>query len=129
VVLQQRGVSAIPINTYLRCVNAYLKWANALVIQVNRVNDAVQDPFLLPVGAYVAGVSGVAALYFVMSEYTQSLELRPFDELYGVAFAGIVLLLLTCARVVFVWTRLHRLLCSGPSSSTQSERPSEPCRW
>ena len=84
---------------------------NALVIQVNRVNDAVQDPFLLPVGAYVAGLSGVTALYFVMSEYTQSLELRPFDELYGVAFAAIVLLLLlTCARMVFVWTRLHRLL-------------------
>jgi hypothetical protein len=85
--------------------------ANALVIQVNSVNDAVQDPFLLPVGAYVAGVSGVAVLYFVMSEYTQSLELRPFDELYGVAFAVIVLLLLlTCGRMVFVWTRLHRLL-------------------
>ncbi len=85
--------------------------AAALAIQVSRINDAVQDPFLLPAWAYVIGVSGVAVLYFVMGEYTQSLELRPFDELYGVAFAVIVLLLLlTCARMLFVWTRLRRLL-------------------
>ena len=45
-----------------------------------------------------------------MGEYTQSLELRPFDELYGVAFAVIVLLLLTCARMLVVWARLRRLL-------------------
>jgi hypothetical protein len=85
--------------------------ASALAIQVNRINDAVQDPFLLPAWAYITGVSGVAALYFIMGEYTQSLELRPFDELYGVAFAVIVLLLLlTCARMLFVWARLRRLL-------------------
>jgi hypothetical protein len=80
-------------------------------VQVTCVNKVVQDPFLLPAGAYVAGVAGVAALYFIMSEYTQSLELRPFDELYGLAFAVIVLLLLlTCARTVLVWIRLRRLL-------------------
>jgi hypothetical protein len=46
-----------------------------------------------------------------MREYTQSLELRSFDELYGMAFAVIVLLLLlTCARMVSVWIKLRRLL-------------------
>ena len=46
-------------------------------------------------------LSAVAALYFVMGEYTQSLELRPFDVLYGVAFSVVVLLLvLTCTRMV-----------------------------
>ncbi|HEY7389546.1 MAG TPA: hypothetical protein VH640_13615, partial [Bryobacteraceae bacterium] len=85
--------------------------ASALASQVNRINDAVQDPFLLPAWAYLAGVAGAAALYFIMGEYTQSLELRPFDELYGVSFAVIVLLLvLTCTRMLFVWARLRRLL-------------------
>jgi len=85
--------------------------ANALAMQADRINDAARDPFLLPVWAYLIGVSGVAALYFIMGEYTQSLELRPFDELYGVAFAVIVLLLLlTCARMLLVWARLRRLL-------------------
>jgi hypothetical protein len=85
--------------------------AKALAIQADCVNDAVQNPFLLPPWAYAAGISGIALLYVVMGEYTQSLELRPFDRLYGVAFAVIVLLLLlTCARMVFVWTRLRRLL-------------------
>jgi hypothetical protein len=85
--------------------------ADALVTEVNRVNDAAQDPLFLPAWAYLAGVSGVTALYFLMNEYTQSLELRPFDELYGMAFAVIVLLLLlTCARMVFVWIRLRRML-------------------
>ena len=85
--------------------------AGAMAIQVRCIDDAVQDPFLLPGWAYITGVSSVAALYLVMGEYTQSLELRPFDELYGVAFAVIVLLLaLTCARMLFVWARLRRLL-------------------
>lgn len=85
--------------------------ANALATQADRINDAARDPFLLPVWAYIIGVSGVAALYFIMGEYTQSLELRPFDELFGVAFAVIVLLLLlTCARMLFLWARLRRLL-------------------
>jgi hypothetical protein len=85
--------------------------ANALVTQINRVNDAARDPLFFPAWVYLAGISGIAALYFVMSEYTQSLELSPFDELYGMAFAIIVLLLLlTCARMVFVWIRLRCLL-------------------
>lgn len=85
--------------------------ANDLRDEVKDVDNAVQDPFLLPAWAYIAGVSSVAALYLVMGEYTQSLELRPFDELYGVAFAVMVLLLLlTCARMLFVWVMLRRLL-------------------
>jgi hypothetical protein len=85
--------------------------AAALVEQINLVNDAVQNPFSLPGFAYLTGVSIVAALYFVMGEYTQSLELRSFDVLYGVAFAVVVLLLvLTCTRMVLIWTRLRSAL-------------------
>jgi hypothetical protein len=85
--------------------------ANALAVQVDCVCDAVHDPFPLPLWTYAVGVSGVALLYLVMGEYTQSLELRPFDRLYGSAFSVIVLLLLlTCARMQFVWIRLRSLL-------------------
>jgi hypothetical protein len=71
----------------------------------------VQNPLLLPVWVYVAGISAVVVLYLVMDEYTQSLELRPFDVLYGVAFSiTVLLLLLTCARMVFIWIRLRLLL-------------------
>jgi hypothetical protein len=60
---------------------------------------------------YAASISACVALYFIMDEYTQSLELRPFDWLYGVTFATIVLLLvLTCARAVFMWMRLRCVL-------------------
>jgi hypothetical protein len=82
-----------------------------LVTHMNHLNDAAQVPFLLPLPAYAAAGSIFAGLYFVMREYTQSLELRPFDELYGMAFAVIVVvLLLTCARMVSVWIKLRRLL-------------------
>ena len=82
-----------------------------LVKQIGLVQDAVQNPFSLPALAYVAALSAVAALYFVMGEYTQSLELRPFDVMYGVAFSVVVLLLvLTCTRMVFIWIRLRSAL-------------------
>ena len=75
------------------------------------MQDAVQNPFSLPAFAYVAALSAVAALYFVMGEYTQSLELRPFDVMYGLAFSVVVLLLvLTCTRMVFIWIRLRSAL-------------------
>jgi hypothetical protein len=85
--------------------------ADTLVIQVKLVNDAVQNPFPLRALAYVGAASTVAVLYFVMGEYTQSLELRPFDVLYGITFSvAILLLLLTCTRMVLVWIRLRRML-------------------
>jgi hypothetical protein len=85
--------------------------AARLVKQIGQVQDAVQNPFSLPALAYVVALSAVAALYFVMGEYTQSLELRPFDVLYGVAFSVVVLLLvLTCTRMVYIWIRLRSAL-------------------
>ena len=85
--------------------------AGGPVKQIGLVQDAVQNPFSLPAFAYVAALSAVAALYFVMGEYTQSLELRPFDVMYGVAFSVVVLLLvLTCTRMVFIWIRLRSAL-------------------
>jgi len=87
------------------------KRADGLVRYVSLVNAAVGDPFLLPGGVYAASTSGCVALYFIMGEYTQGLELRPFDVLYGVTFVVIVLLLvLACARTVFMWTRLRCVL-------------------
>jgi hypothetical protein len=92
-------------------VPALPKHPAALDELVKGVNDAVQNPLLLPVWVYVAGISAVVVLYLVMDEYTQSLELRPFDVLYGVAFSiTVLLLLLTCARMVFIWIRLRLLL-------------------
>jgi hypothetical protein len=85
--------------------------AAALGVQIDRVTDAVQNPFLFPMWVYAAGLTAVATLYVVTSEYTQSLELRPFDVLYGVAFSVVVLLLvLTCGRMVLIWTRLRAAL-------------------
>ncbi len=85
--------------------------ADGVARQIGLVQDAVQNPFSLPALAYVAALSAVAALYFVMGEYTQSLELRPFDVMYGVAFSVVVLLLvLTCTRMVFIWIRLRSAL-------------------
>jgi hypothetical protein len=85
--------------------------ATALAVEIGLVNDAVQNPFLLPLWAYIVGVAAVAILYFVMSEYTQGLELHPFDELYGVTFSvAVLLLVLTCARMVLVWSRLRNAL-------------------
>jgi hypothetical protein len=84
---------------------------DGIVKQIGLVQDAVQNPFSLPALAYVAALSAVAALYFVMGEYTQSLELRPFDVMYGIAFSVVVLLLvLTCTRMVFIWLRLRTAL-------------------
>jgi hypothetical protein len=79
--------------------------------QIVRVQDAVRNPFSLPRLAYFATLSGVAALYFIMGEYTQSLELRPFDVMYGLAFSVIVLfLVLTCNRMLLIWLRLRTAL-------------------
>jgi hypothetical protein len=85
--------------------------AAALAMQVDRINEAVENPFMLPVWAYAVGLSAVAVIYFVMSEYTQGLELHSFDVLYGLAFAvSVLLLMLTCARMAFIWIRLQRAL-------------------
>ena len=92
--------------------------AAALIVQVDRVTDAVQNPFLFPMWVYAAGLTAVATLYVVTSEYTQSLELHPFDVLYGVAFSvAVLLLLLTCGRMVLVWTRLRAALRDHRSAS------------
>jgi hypothetical protein len=85
--------------------------AALLVAQIDRVTDAVQNPFLFPMWVYAVGLTAMATLYVVTSEYTQSLELRPFDVLYGVAFSVVILLLvLTCGRMVLIWTRLRAAL-------------------
>jgi hypothetical protein len=82
--------------------------AAELAVQISLVNDAVENPSVLPA---LGCVIGWAALYFVMREYTQSLELHPFDVLYGVAFSLVLLLvMLTCSRMVLIWTRLRRML-------------------
>jgi hypothetical protein len=74
----------------------------------NSVNQALSLPFSYRPLAYAAAIAG---LYFVMHEYTQSLELWEFDVVYGCLFAVVVTtLVVTGARLLLIWTRLSQML-------------------
>jgi len=75
------------------------------------VNRALSLPFSYPPLGYIGAIVGPIAFYFAMNEYTQSLELRAFDLMYGWTFPVVVMMLvLTGARLLVIWIRFRSML-------------------